>query len=291
MIRSISVPSGIGDSIWLLSKLINTGEKFSFNIPNGIPQRSKQVFDLLPDLVHSSQYVPGLSYRKLASENIQNNFKTWKHITAPKFCLSMNHHLESGNRIEEFFPDLATSYVLPWKTQAFAAEVAIAFPPDRKYVGIYGSSYSTSGPNGFGFWQVAEWVQLVESIHKVRPDITFVQIGAAFDLDLSSDIATVLTKKKIPFKTVVGYGMGYVAELMKILSFAFYFPFGLPIFSESLGNASDCIMFYPQGISGIMGGWASKKRIEAGNITEQLFNTPDFVFDWFRDEYKFETRL
>jgi len=40
-----------------------------------------------------------------------------------------------------------------------------------------------------------------------------------------------------------------------------------------------------------MGNWASPERIENGNITEQLFDTTENVFKWFKEVYKFETRI
>lgn len=289
MMRTISVPAGIGDSIWLFMKLINTKESFSFNIPDGKPQRSKQVFDLLPQVVAQSQYVPGLSYNKLARENIQNIQKNWKQILARRFSLSMNQHLESGQRIEKFLPDLPTSFILPWQTESYATEVAKDLPNGPKYIGIYGSSYSTT--RAWGFWGAIEWFELIQNIHILYPDTVFIIIGAAFDMDLAGDLAILLTKSEIPFISTVGKPIGYVGELMKILSFAFYFPSGLPIFSESLG-ACDCLMFYAPQIEGIKGNWASPDRI-GKNFHEMLFDTPENVFTWYKklnDNYEFASK-
>ena len=70
--RKITVNAGIGDNIWLFQKLLNQKEKFDFILPDGNPQRGKQIFDLVPDLSNSVTYQPGLSYKKI---NQQHNYK------------------------------------------------------------------------------------------------------------------------------------------------------------------------------------------------------------------------
>jgi len=136
--------------------------------------------------------------------------------------LSMNGHLENGERIEKFFPDLPTSFKLPYKTEAWVQDVAKDFPSTSKYVGIYGSSYSTT--RAWGFWGAHEWFELIKSIHKGRPDIIFVLIGASFDLDLAGDLSILLEDADIPHKSTVGNGLGYVAELMENPFIRFLFP-------------------------------------------------------------------
>src|ERR1044072_3525536 len=122
--RTIKVCAGIGDSIWILQKLINSKEQFHFQIPDGSPQRGKPLYDLLPQIAISSEYVPGLNYSKLNRDNIQNKKRRWVDVSEKIFALTANSHVEAGMRIEQFLPDLPTSYRLNYMTTAQDAAVA-----------------------------------------------------------------------------------------------------------------------------------------------------------------------
>lgn len=67
--RVIKVCPGIGDNIWLLMKLVNAGERFIFHLPNGKPQRGKQIFDLFPQVAAAAEYVAGSKKVKDISAN------------------------------------------------------------------------------------------------------------------------------------------------------------------------------------------------------------------------------
>jgi hypothetical protein len=134
--RTITVPAGIGDNIWLFQKLVHANERFDFVLPDGKPQRGHQIFELLPEVAASYKYAPGLSYNVLNRNNIQRVHKEWWEIEQQEFCLSCNQHLESGKRIEEFLPDLPTAFRINWLTTKSDWERAVSFT--TKYnIGIY----------------------------------------------------------------------------------------------------------------------------------------------------------
>src|SRR5580704_6156386 len=101
--RTIMVPAGIGDNIWIAQKLIAAKERFNFRIPDGKPQRTKPLFDLLPQIAESSEYIAGLKFGNV-QQAAQANAENFCDIKDKVFALECNTHLEAGKRIEDFLP-------------------------------------------------------------------------------------------------------------------------------------------------------------------------------------------
>lgn len=301
--KTFKVCPGIGDNIWLLQKLVNTKEQFIFEIGDGFPQRGKQVFDLLPSIAIDSSYVPNLPYIAIKKGNVQFEYRNWKDIAAwskrygDKMFLSCNDWLEKGNRLADFLPDLPLTYHLPWETSyQDQLEIEQDFPlehlTDTKLVGIYASAYGTERAwKEYGAWSAAEWVELITSLWHERPATIFVMIGADWDNDMADDIQRQLRERRIPHLSTVGKTLGYVIELMKRLTYGIYFPSGLPIMSESIEGAHDCLMLYGSNLTALMGTWADPERIKNKQFKEQLFVRPVKVYEWLRDEYKLFDKL
>jgi len=285
--RTIKVCPGIGDSIWLIQKLINANERFHFQIPDGTPQRGKPLFDLLPQVAVSAEYVPGLSYKKLSRENIQGKKRRWMDINERTMHLTANQHLESGMRIEEFFPDLPTSYKLNYITteedHKTAAEI---LSDDLIYIGIYPSAYSNA--RNAGGWDARQWFKLIKLLYKGK-DICFVIIGASYDEGITEPLMNELALYNIQRINTTGQSLGVVIELLKRLSYFIGFPSGLSIINETLGK--DGVMFYQVKDKGIINMWAEPSRIAAGNIKECLFCEPEAIYDWIKNDYELFKKL
>lgn len=281
--RKITVPPGLGDFCWLAQKLINSSEKFHVVMPDGTPQRGHQLLELMPDLIVSHEYRPKLSYAKISKENIQNTKKKWSQIKETEFFLSANEHLEAHRRIEDFLPDLPTTYRLDYATTDKDAETAakLLYDGSKRYIGIYTSAYSNA--RNAGGWDMGNWLKLIKLIHAKNRDICFVLIGARYDVGITEDLEIELRRNFIPFENTTGQPLGVVIEMLKRLSYFIGFPSGLSIINETLGK--DGVMFYMKKDVGIINSWAGKGRIEAGNIKECLFCSPDQIFDWIRSEY------
>jgi ADP-heptose:LPS heptosyltransferase len=284
--RTIKTNPGIGDTCWLFQKLINCGEQFNWQIHDGPPQRGKQIFDLLPQLSASCEYVPNLQYRVVGPRNIQRQIPLWRQIKMQDFYLSANQHLEEGKRIESFLPDLPTSYELPFQTQEWIGPVAVDFPKGI-YIGIYASAYSTV--RSWGFWREDGWLSLIKMVKQLIPEAVFVQIGAAWDEELATNLTTLMKRDGIAHISTIGKPLGYVIEMMKILNYGFYFPSGLGILSGLLHRPS--VMFYPPALPRLATTWADPVIIEDGSFKECQFCSPEVIFKWCKEEYKLETKI
>lgn len=318
-LRTIKTTPGIGDFLFFASKLLSTGERFNFQISDGKPQRGKQIFDLLPAVSASCTYTPNLGYKKIKEENIQRVKPLWKDIDEQEFFLCANRHLELGHRIEEFLPDLPTSFRLDYATTEEDKETARRLTlPNRKwftqkplnsiaddieamanglykihttenvkYVGIYSSAYSSQ--RNWGFWTERGWFDFIKLFHKENPELVFVIIGASFDVDLSGNLMKLLKAAKIPYVDTIGQPLSVVIEVLKRLSYFVGFPSGLSILNETLGKST--FMFYPEHLQLMQNAWADPVRIESGEYKGAQFCTPEKAFRWIKNEHKLFNKI
>lgn len=283
--RTITVPAGLGDFAWLAAKLLNSGEKFNIIMPDGLPQRGHQVVDLLPQLVASHTYQPNLTYSILKERNIQLQRPYWRNIPDQRFYLSANLHLEMGNRIEEFLPDLPTSYNMDFYTSdADKKKAAELLPAGPKYIGIYGSAYKNARHKHYNGWGPGEWFRLIKRLHNEQKEFVFVVIGAEYDTDLADMLMEEMRMQRIPYVNTIGQPLGVVMEILKKLFYFIGFPSGLSILNEYQGR--DGLMFYGHKITGIINTWADPERIKNGNIKECLFASPEIIYEWLTETYK-----
>lgn len=281
--RTIKVCPGIGDNIWLIQKLVNTGEQFYFELPNGNPQRGKQIFDTLPSLAKKTTYVK-MKTSDVEAYSIEKKHRKWSYISEKEFFLSANKHLEAGKRIEDFLPDLTTSFRINWETDEYhlPAMNLLSDCQATGFIGLYGSSYSTS--RAWGFWNEHKWLELARMIHRHNPGYKFVVIGAEWDLDLGRNLVKLLMKEGIPHVNTIGQPLGVVIEIMKKLTYFFSFPSGLGILAPTI--QCPVTMFYPAHLAAMMNAWASPEDIASGQYKGCQFCTPKQIFDWIIENGK-----
>lgn len=284
--RQVKVCAGIGDSVWLIQKLINSGEQFNFSLANDVPQRGKQVFDLLPQ-IGIAEYGDHISPAAI-KHNVQNHKKQFKDIREQGFYLSANTHLENGKRIESFLPDLETSFRIPYQTKQFSEEAKTYLGDTKKCIAIYTSAYASH--RAWGFWREKEWMELIDRINTAfAGQVTFVMIGAEFDQDLTGSLMYRMLRAKLPFIDTVGASLGVVVELLKRCQYFIGFPSGLSILANTIDVPT--MMFYPKHLEKMMNTWASIEDIETGKYKGLQFCTPDVAFRWLIDEYKLKEKL
>lgn len=270
----------------MMMKMMNSGERFDFLLPDGKPQRGKQLFDLLPQIANSATYIPGLTYKKINRLNEQRRIPLWKNIREEEFFLSINDHLENGHRIEDWLPDLPVT----WKVHYHISLEDCKLHYQQKdiigtqsLIGIYCSSYA--GSRNWGTWTEKEWTTLIKLIHEeFKGKYKFVLIGADWDVDLTEQVRRQLHQLKIPYYWQVGQPLGITIEVLKSLDYFIGFPSGLSIINESLEK--DGIMFYSEAIKKIINTWANPERIKNGNIKECVFCEPKEIFKWILDNNK-----
>jgi len=282
MTRTITTCPGIGDTIWLLMKLINQKEKFHWKVGDGSPQRSKPLFDLFPQLTESFEYIPNSGYKQIKRDASRG---LWKQMP-DKFSLEANSHLEAGFRIEDFLPDLETSFILPYQTDNYfrQADNFIKKPTyisQGKYIGIYTTSYSNS--RYMSGWLLDEWSRFIQLLRVHNPEYKFVFIGAEYDLGLSDELMKLFPKEI--YINAMNQSLGVTIEILKRLEMFVGFQSGLSIINETIG-AKQTVMLYSPKLAAMIETWPDKKRIESGAYKGATFGTakhplkPEQLFDW-----------
>lgn len=286
--RTITIPAGIGDFLWLAMKLVNQKEKFRIKLPDGTPQRGHQILQLLPQIIDTYEYAPNLNYNKIAKDNAAKIGRSWKEIKQQSFTLSANTWLEIGHRIEKFLPDLDTSFRIEYATNEEDKAIArVLLPANNNFIGVYGSAYSNA--RHWGMWGPDEWFELIRLMYTRNKDLSFVIIGAVYDNDLAELLMAKLTEFKIPFINTIGQPLSVVVEILKRLSYFIGFPSGLSILNETLGK--DGIMFYPEKLKPMMNAWAEPSRILSGSYKACEKCPPEQLFDWIRNDYRLFEKL
>jgi len=283
--RTITTCPGIGDSIWLIQKLINQPEKFHWKVGNGLPQRAKQLFDLFPQLTESFEYIPDVMYKTVKRSGYKGNW-----AKAPqKMYLEANSHLEAGKRIEKFLPDLPTTFKLEYKTSlkdTIESEFTVPMLLDStgrsmispKYIGIYTSAYSTARQwNG---WGSNEWLEFINLIKPLG--YKFVIIGAEWDIGIPGEIMNELSADD--YINTIGQPLPVVIEILKRLDCFIGFPSGLSIINETIG-AKKTLMWYPAHLSKMINSWPDPERIENKSYKGCLFCPPEQIFSWMKDNW------
>ena len=288
MNKTAIVPPGIGDIIWVIQKLINTGEQFEFLIPDGSPQRGKQVLDLLPQLAASARYAPDLSYRWIARNNTIRG-QHWKHVCKhQRLVISANEHLEAGQRLESFLPDLPTSFHLDYQTSREDKEFGKQFARegDVRHVGIYMSSLSNSAH--YGGWTTTDWFYLIRFLWwrgtNLGLSVRFVLVGASYDQDAIDQLSAILIQYSISHVALIDSSFGRVVESLRQFDYFISFPSGLGVLNETLGKAGT--MFYGAHLHGLMKTWASLDRLESRQFNETQFCRPEELYTWLKTTYR-----
>jgi ADP-heptose:LPS heptosyltransferase len=270
--RQITTCSGLGDFCFIAQKIINQPEKFDWVFPASQPRRAFQLEEVLPQLINSVSHEEKLTYRNIAS---RNHLGKWSAAKKQKFFLSANEHLESGKRIEDFLPDLDTSFNIPFQNIP-----DMELTTDGPTIGIYTSAYSMARQwNGWGH---IEWLNLINKLLEVNKDYRFVIFGASYDVGIVEKIAENLLPHQ--YRIMKDRPLSEVIAVMRKLEMAICFPSGIPIIHELCGGKRT-IMLYPSHLKKMMNTWADPERIKDGRYKGCQFCPPEQIFDWIKTNW------
>lgn len=282
--RTITTCPGIGDAIFVFQKLVNQKEKFHWRVGDGLPQRSKPLFDLFPQLVGFFEYMPDAGYKQVKRRSYHG---LWSKAPKNEFWLEANSHLEAGIRIEAFLPDLETSFILDYQTGGDAALMADMHVPEfAPCIGIYTTSYSNS--RYMSGWLIDEWYKFIDLIRQRNDKYKFVFIGAEYDMGLSDELMKRLPKET--YVSAMNQSLPVTIEILKRLEMFVGFQSGLSIINETIG-AKQTIMLYSPKLEAMMNTWPDPKRINDTSYKGCTFGsakhplTPEQLIGWMI-EYK-----
>jgi hypothetical protein len=282
----VTVPPGIGDISWVYSKILDVAKKkkIAFIIESSPPPRSKPFVDLLPHIENLGYTPNGWSIPKHLPYN--TDLST---LEDGYYKLFVNEWLEQGIKLADIFPNQSTHYHYDLKTSAEdknqASIMADTWMQGYPKIGFYASNYH-HGP--MGFWDYPEWVDFLEQIRKIYPDVCFVAIGAEYDRK------SILTYEQLKLKgfnvwSAIGtFNIGATIELIRKLNYFFAFPSGLGIMADVVDTP--CTMWYWKGCTGAWGGcmdtfinsYADPKNVESKRHINLLYNTVSESIEYFK---------
>jgi ADP-heptose:LPS heptosyltransferase len=257
---NLMVPSGIGDFSWIYSKFYNLGKKMNLMISKDEPKRLGPYVELL-DLVETATN-DGPSYYDLKAK-AKYNFSDI--VEDNYFCIEANSHLERGEKLENWFPELKTNYHYPIKL----GQLKLPFD----YIVLYTSSMGMI--KNWNGWRVSEWITFIHLIKREFGNLPIVIIGAKWDKLLTDKIVAKARGKIIDY-----CGQLHICDTLSLIKGSKYFvsfPSGLGILSNVLDVPTT--MFYAEQIKNIMGTWSDP---DSNNFDERLYCDPQKYFRFLK---------
>lgn len=256
--KTVCVPSGIGDVSWLYSKL-KFAEPLQWEIADGWPYRTKPFLDLLPGIagVEYGNFV--YSDIILAESIFENGNGFWPHkwtdVGPGRTMIEVNRHLEAGRRLEDWLPDLPVDFHYPIRgseAEALRAKNLLA-GSEGPIWGVSAASYR--GSEAWNTWGYAQWREFLKWFRDYAGGRIFL-LGGFWD-DLTSSLA------EDGYPDLVGKtSIGCTVEILRRLDGYIGFSSGLGVIMTVLGRKT--FMMWPLHQQPLSTSWAPPEMLEAG---------------------------
>lgn len=289
----IVVASGIGDFSWVWSKLCQLDCEFHVGVAQtGGPLRLVQLLDLLPKVKAHSKVPMSFAQLKQLGVPSPTTIVGLDQIWREKGVVytEANTHIETGNRIETWIPEIPIDYHYDINIPQQYVDIALAFMVESPFVVLYTSQIATS--TAWCGWLSTQWVQFMELLRKRVGDISFVLVGAAWDVDMATQIEAQVKPLHLKFHNLVNkLHLGSTLHLMNLAKYTVAFPSGIAVLSDVI--CSPATMFWPKALPHInmVGKFADPESISSGRFHETFFCDPKVLVDWIVGEYKLADKL
>lgn len=276
----IGVPAGIGDASWIISKLVNAPEwpNIEFIIAGGYPYRTKPLFDM----VGVKSNYGNFNYEEILIFEKLHPYVTWQNISSNGFgvfYIQPNMHLQRGQPLVEYLPDLKTSYHYKLKTPSIKQKDYYKKLSEGKWIGISAASYQ--GHQVWKTWPMATWKRLCEMLMEDGYKICL--LGGSWD-DLTRSLNRYLNNRCL---NLVGQTTFQEAcSIHKMLKGYIGFCSGLGIIRTVL--ALPTIMLWPSHMPAHMYSWSDPKDKESGKYIASTYTKPKEVYNLFREQSQIE---
>lgn len=272
----ITTHPGIGDVSWIYSKLANCGRPLKLRIAEDKKTKRALPFAGILPFVSDADYGNVEDYFPLSKcENAFFSDYLKAEKEGKRLFVSANNHLEAGKRLEEYLPDLPTSFHYEINTSPKDAETAQRLLPSGNVVGIYTSS--EGGAKNWRGWHEGEWLDFCQRIRR-ETGASIAILGAGWDTDLSDKTANLLATSGIPHVNLCGQTpMGVAVEVLKRLNYFVGFASGMGILGNVVGKPG--LMFYPEHLSKLMTAWPCPVSLGTGRHIGMLWNRPLNVWE------------
>lgn len=267
----IVVPSGIGDFSWMWSKLIHVRDQIDeIKVLNGWPHRTVPFVEMCGV---TSSYVD-LSYEQILMDERVNGEKTWQELVDSgrgMLLLEANKHLEAGNPLSNWMPDLPTNFHYPLEVPQWCVDRVdkiISELPNKPLVGISCASYR--GSEAWQTWGMDEWEVLLSLL--IKEGFQPVMLGGFWD-DLTSNLASKLELPDLVGKT----NTAQMVEVQRRLFGYIGFSSGLGVIRTVVNKG--CMMLWPEFQEKLSTPWAPPEYVESGLYTPVIWQDPHYLIE------------
>jgi hypothetical protein len=295
-LRTIVVPSGIGEFQWSWTKYLNVAdEDFCILGLDGAPRRLHQFCELHPR-IKAFGFTTAFDYTSIRAWQKEFKLDTWESVRSQfdlgqMVALACNPHLEAGRPLAEWMPDLATTYryklELSEEHRRIAQRYLLTKRHDDVLIGISCASYR--GADAWKTWHATAWLEFLGLIQKEVPNAKFVLIGGSWDdltasvYDEDSGLRWLTDSRGLPPTGRTSFGAA--VALLEGLD-------GYIGFSSGLGHvaAHNCgtpvFMLWPEHEDALMTSWVDPELLENGSYVPSHWHSPTEVFrrtkQWLR---------
>ena len=284
----INVPTGIGDFSWIYSKLLTLDIPMDVVVAKGHPARLVPIGELLPSIRRmsmSSESYDRLDKIKISPMTSKKTLMEWP--LNKEIPISANRHLEQGNRIESWLPELEMVHHYPIDIPQAHIETFKSLIPYSDYVCIFAANKKTC--QAWDGWMAPQWCEFMKLYRHRIADLPFVIIGAPWDVGLASEIIEAAGAESIPVLDMTGRTvLGVSFQIIKSSKYFVSFPSGMGIFGHVMKHPTT--MFYPNCLQLMIGTYDSPEARETNRFHETPFCSPTELIDWLISVYGIKNR-
>jgi len=281
--KAFKVPAGIGDFSFVYQKLVNLGEDVGIILPPDLPKRAAEFIQMLPRcrfLGYDKSFDSGVSCKKSVMGNIRN-------LSRGSYYLSANWHLERGENLRSFHPEMETSYHYDMNyLSTTPTKVDPILAGDNVKIGFYTSCYNVL--RSWDFWRENEWVNFLLMLNKLYKGPTFYLIGATFDIDLGNRLFTMAKARGINVVNTIGFHISDTIYLLGGLDYLFCFPSGIAVLGDVVDTRT--LMFMPPHLDKMINTFGDPDNIAVDRFHQMIFPTPEKAFEWVSEHWKYDNR-
>lgn len=285
----INVPTGIGDFSWIYSKLLAMKLPMDVVVAKGHPPRLVPIAELLPSVYSMSVGRVGyeiIDANKVGPKTSRQYLLDWPaDVVIP---ISANRHLEQGNRIETWLPELPVDHHYKVEISPQHVAAAEALLPYKDFVCLFAANKKTC--EAWSGWMAPQWCDFMQLFRRRIGDLPFVLIGAGWDIGLGGEIACEAERTGIPLTDLTGKTiLGASFHIMKRSKYFIAFPSGMAVFGHVLKIPTT--MFYPDCLQNMIGTFDSPEARETNRFYETPFCSPSSLVDWLINVYGIKNKI
>jgi len=241
---TIAVPSGIGDSLWSMTKVSHIKKKTGKDIAIIVQETG---FNRSDEFLSRFAFVDRAEYRPFAinSQDVFDPEGPYIYLQSTRayqgwdWLLIPNGHLERGHRLEEWMPELETDFTIgkQWKFDPVELQNTVEF---QNKIGPYvifflsGTASNTiAGHNRGPLWKPNDWLDLAKLLH-TKYNVSVVIVGDKRDRSYVDDFIAIHDQPYIinlVGETKIGQTYAHILHAKAVFSYQS----GIGIFSVYLG--------------------------------------------------------